>query len=215
MAQSLNLNLIRVFDFYLASLFLISIFMRLRQYEAIVRLVRALPDRWPRLMQLVGRHRNIFFSWTTILPGLLALVFSIVNSLACRLIWPNAQLTLHDLGHLWLAAILVGLAGAAMLAVDFYNTFTVGKLDRSLLEGYFDQAEYWLRSWAAPVVRVFTLGYINPPPEWFMRKSAKRLLQTSKLLNSTLWWVTVQVGVRIVFGLAMWLTWAFEYQQTP
>src|ERR1700722_11456596 len=97
MARLFHLNLLRVFDFYLASLFLISIYMRLRQYEAIVRLVRAFPDRWPLLMKLVGRHRNIFITWTTLLPALLALVFTIVNSLACRLIWPNADLNLHEL----------------------------------------------------------------------------------------------------------------------
>ncbi len=78
-------------------------------------------------MQLVGRHRNIFLTWTTILPALLALVFTIVNSLACRLIWPNADLTLHDLAHLWLAALCAGLTAAAMFSVDFYATFTVGK----------------------------------------------------------------------------------------
>ncbi len=40
MAHLFDLNLIRVFDFYLASLFLISIYMHVRQYEAIVRLLR-------------------------------------------------------------------------------------------------------------------------------------------------------------------------------
>ena len=209
MAHFFELNLIRVFDFYLASLFLISIFMRLRQYESVVRLVRAFPERWPKLMQLVRRHHNIFLSWTTILPAVLALLLTIVNMLACRLIWPNADLNLHDLAHLWIAALFVGLAAIAMLGVDFYATFTVGKLDRPLLEGYFDQAEYWLRSWAAPVVRVFTLGYINPR-RMVHEEVGKSLVMVSKVLNSTLWWVTVQVGVRIVFGLAIWLTWAFS-----
>jgi hypothetical protein len=208
MAQFFDLNLIRVFDFYLASLFLISIFMRLRQYEAVVRLVRAVPERWPNLMQLVRRHHNLFLTWTTILPGLLALLLTIINSLACRLIWPHADLSLNDLSHMLLAELLVGVTGVGMLVVDFYATFTVGKLDRPLMEGYFDQAEYWLRSWAAPVVRVFTLGYVNPR-RMVHEEVRKSLLMASKLLNSTLWWVTVQVGVRIVFGLTIWLTWAF------
>lgn len=208
MARLFDLNLLRVFDFYLASTFLISIAMRFRQYEAVVRLVRALPDRWPLLMKLVGRHRNIFLTWATVLPGILALVLTVVNMLACRLIWPHAQLSLHDLGHLWLGAACVGLTGIAMLGVDYYATFTVGQLDRALLEGYFDQAEYWLRSWAAPVVRVFTFGYINPR-RMVHEEVRKSLLMASKLLNSTLWWVTVQVGVRIAFGLSLWLTWAF------
>ncbi len=209
MAYLFDLNLIHVFDFYLASLFLISIYMRLRQYEAIVRLVRAFPDRWPLLMKLVGRHRHIFITWTTLLPALLALVFTIVNSLACRLIWPNADLNLHELAQRWPAAVCVALTAAAMFSVDFYATFTVGKVDRGLMEKYFDQAEYWLRSWAAPVVRVFTLGYINPR-RMVHEEVRKSLLETSKMLNSTLWWVTVQVGVRIAFGLTMWLTWAFS-----
>lgn len=209
MAHFFELNLIRVFDFYLASLFLISIFMRLRQYEAVVRLVRAFPERWPKLMQLVRRHHNIFLTWTTILPAVLALLLTVLNMLACRLIWPNADLSLHNLAHLWIAAFFVALAAIAMLGVDFYATFTVGKLDRLLLEGYFDQAEYWLRSWAAPVVRVFTLGYINPR-RMVHEEVSKSLVMVSKLLNSTLWWVTVQVGVRIVFGLTIWLTWAFS-----
>jgi hypothetical protein len=209
MARLFDLNLIRVFDFYLASTFLISIFMRLRQYEAVVRLARALPDRWPLLLKLVGRHHNIFLTWTTVLPGILAAVLTVVNMLACRLIWPHAELSLNDLGHLWLSAAFVTVSCIAMLGVDYYCTFTVGNVDRTLLEGYFDQAEYWLRSWAAPVVRVFTLGYVNPR-RMVHEEVRKALLMASKLLNSTLWWVTAQVGARIAFGLSLWLTWAFS-----
>ena len=46
MAWVWDLNLIRFFDFYLMLAFLVSTAMRLRQYETIVRLVRAVPDRW-------------------------------------------------------------------------------------------------------------------------------------------------------------------------
>ena len=48
MAWFWNLPLIPFFDFYLALMFLVSTVLRLRQYEAIIRLVRALPGRWPR-----------------------------------------------------------------------------------------------------------------------------------------------------------------------
>ena len=36
----------------------------------------------------------------------------------------------------------------------------------------------------------------------------KALVGASGLLNFTLWWVTVQTGLRFAFGLSLWLTWA-------
>src|SRR5947209_5143006 len=99
--------------------------------------------------------------------------------------------------------------GAAMLGIYLYATFSVGKLDRALLEKYFDQAEYWLRSWVAPVIHFFTLGYVNPR-KMVAVEVRNALEQTSRLLNSTLWWVTAQVSFRIAFGLSLWLTWAIR-----
>jgi hypothetical protein len=94
-----------------------------------------------------------------------------------------------------------------MVGVDLYSTFRVGEIDRSLLERYFDQAEYWLRSWVAPVVRIFTLGYINPR-KMVAAEVRKALEEASKVLNTTLWWVSLQVALRVAFGLTLWLTWA-------
>lgn len=210
MGKIWNANLINAFGFYLASMFLISMFMRFRQYETFVRLVRDVPDRWPRLLKLVGQHHAIFLTWATFLPAVLALVLYLIHMVASRLIWPHAQLTPRSIWHIGPALPFIAISGCAMLAVDFYATFTVGKIDRELLDKYFDQAEYWLRSWAAPVVRVFTLGYINPR-RMVHEEVQKALLQASKMLNSTLWWVTVQTGLRIAFGLALWLTWALNW----
>jgi hypothetical protein len=204
-----NVNLIRFFDFYLALAFLVSTTMRIRQYEAIIRLIRAVPERWPRLFRLVKQHHTLFLTWTTVLPAVLALGLSVIHMLACRLVWPHANLTVSQLVQLWLAVPVVLLCGAVMLGVDLYATFRVGEVDRTLLEGYFDQAEYWLRSWVSPVVRIFTLGYINPR-QMVAVEVRKSLLQASELLNSTLWWVSVQVGLRIAFGLALWLTYAWS-----
>ncbi len=204
-----DLNLIRFFDFYLAVAFLVSTAMRLRQYEAVVRLIRAMPERWPRLLKLVREHHGLFLTWATVLPALLALGLCLLHTLACRLVWPYAELTVSGLYELRLAVPFVTLLGIAMLAVDFYATFTVGEVDRGLLERYFDQAEYWLRSWVAPVVQVFTLGYVNPR-RLVAAEVRKALIETSQLLNNTLWWVSAQVGLRIAFGLSLWLAYAFS-----
>jgi hypothetical protein len=204
-----DLNLIHFFNFYLWSLFLLSTTMRIRQYEAIVRLVRAVPERWPRLLKLVKEHHAIFLTGTTVLPALLALALSVLNTAACRYVWPSANLTVSDLTVLPVGMLLIAIFGSAMVAVDSYATFRVGEVDRALLEQYFDQAEYWLRSWVAPVVHVFTLGYINPR-KMVRVEVQKALVQASQLLNSTLWWVTAQVSLRIAFGLALWLTYAWS-----
>jgi hypothetical protein len=209
MAGLWDLNLIRFFEFYLALTFVASTAMRLRQYEAVVRLVRALPQRWPNLLKLVREHHGIFFTWATLLPAILALGLYLLHTLACRLIWPHAELTVRALFELPPAVPVVVLLGIAMLALDVYATFRVGQVDRSLLERSFDQAEYWLRSWAAPVVHVFTLGYINPR-RMVAVEVRKALLDASRLLNTTLWWVSGQVGLRIAFGLSVWLTYAFS-----
>src|SRR5690349_17499285 len=77
-----NLNLIHFFDFYLAVAFLLGVWTRFRQYQAILGLVREVPGRWPRLFQLVKQHRNIFLTWSTVGPGLLALGLMLVQALA-------------------------------------------------------------------------------------------------------------------------------------
>jgi hypothetical protein len=209
-----SLNLIRFFDFYLALAFLLSTFMRFQQYEAIVRLVRALPERWPRLLRLLRQHHAIFLTWPTILPAALALLLSLTHMLAYHLIWPHAKVTVSSLAQWPGELVVVACLGLAMLGVDVYGILKVGKIDRPQLEVYFDQAEYWLRSWVAPVVHVFTFGYVNPR-KMVSVEVHKALLQTSKLLNSTLWWISLQVGLRIAFGLSLWLSFALGGPERP
>jgi len=206
-----KLNLIHLFDFYLAMVFVVSTALRLRQYKAVIRLVRAVPDRWPRLLRLIRQHHGIFLTWATVLPAFLALVLYLLHTIAYRFLWPHANLTVGELRGLWFAVAVIALSGVGMLAVDGYATFRVGNLDRALLETYFDQAEFWLRSWVAPVVKVFTLGYINPR-KMVAAEVSKALVQASRLLNSTLWWLSIQVGLRIAFGLSLWMTWGWIVQ---
>jgi hypothetical protein len=202
-----DLNLIRLFDFYLAVAFLVSTALRVSQYRAVVALVRAVPGRWPRLFALVKQHGTIFLTWTTVLPAALAFSLCVVHALACRLVWPQAHLTPADVGRHWQSLLAVLGLGAAMLGVDWYGTFNAGEINRELMQKYFDQAEYWLRSWTAPVVRFMTLGYINPR-QMVAVEVRKALIEASKLINYTFWWVSLQTGLRVAFGLVLWLTYA-------
>ncbi len=207
MSRLAHLDLIRFLDFYLMFMFLAGTVRRISQYLSIGRLVVAGPGRWPRLLDLVRQHRMVFLTWSTVLPALLALLLSVVQLIASREIWPQARLNAGELAlHVWALALVVPL-GLGMLAVDVYGIAVVGAVDRALMERYFDQAEYWLRSRTATVVRVFTLGYVNPR-RMVAIEVQKALVEASRLLNTTLWWVTMQVGLRIAFGLSLWMTWA-------
>jgi hypothetical protein len=171
------------------------------------------PGRWPRLLQLVKEHWGVFLTLSTVLPALLALLLSLVQLTASRALWPEAGapphgLTLARLLEHWPALLIVLPLGVAMLGVDVYVLVTVGQIDRGELEKYFDQAEYWLRSKTAHVVRVFTLGHVNPR-RMVAEEVQKALLDASRLLNSSLWWTTIMLSLRVAFAMALWLTWAW------
>lgn len=209
MSGLLNLHLIRLFNFYLAVFFLISTWVRLRQYRTILILIRTMPDRWPRLLKLVRHHKGVFLTWGTVLPTALVLGLFLINWTAGTVLWPHADFTLAHLLDLWPAAPVVFVCGAAMVAFDIYGCVLVSTIDRAMLEKYFDQAEYWLRSWAAPAVRIFTLGYINPR-QMVDVEVRSALVSSSRLLNNTLWWVSIQTGLRIAYGLSLWCTFLLE-----
>jgi len=206
-----HLNLIHFLDFYFAFFFLASTLRRLGQYHAVAQLVVTSPGRWPRLLALIKENTAIFLTWTTILPCLLALSLSLVQLLASRLVWPDAGrppsgLTVEKLASHWPALLIVVPLGLTMLGLDVYFLVVVSKLNQAEMAKYFDQAEYWLRSRTAHVVRIFTFGYINPR-NMVAVEVRKALHELSRLLHSTFWWVTLQVGLRLAFGLSLWLTW--------
>jgi hypothetical protein len=209
MSGLLHLHLIRLFNFYLAVVFLVSTAVRLRQYRTILSLVRTMPERWPRLLKLVRQHKGVFLTWGTVLPLALVLGLFLVNWTAATVLWPDADFTLAHLLDLWPAVPVVFVFGAAMVAFDAYGCFWVSAIDRAMLEKYFDQAEYWLRSWAAPAVRIFTFGYVNPR-RMVDVEVRNALVSSSRLLNFTLWWITIQTGLRIAFGLSLWSTYLLE-----
>lgn len=206
MQRLANLNLIHFLDFYFMLMFVIGTLMRVGQYREVGRLVLAGTSRWPRLLELVKGHRMIFLTWATVLPAMLALGLSVVQLVASRQVWPQATLTIAELGEVWLARLVVLPLGVSMVAFDIYSAFAVGAFDRREMEKYFDQAEYWLRSRTAHVVRIFTFGYINPR-RMVAVEVQKALTDVSRLLQQSLWWIAAQVGLRVAFGLAVWSVW--------
>jgi hypothetical protein len=202
-----NVNLIHLFDFYLAAMFVVGTYRRVAQYQAFAGLALGMPGRWPHLFQLVRQFRTIFMTWNTVLPSLLALLIWAVQVLASRLIWHNASLTFADVFSNWKAWPIVLPIGIAMLSLDVYFLIVVGEIDRPVIEKNFDQAEHWLSSWHAPAVRMLSLGYVNPR-RMVHEEVRTALVAASDMLNRSLYWTCVQMGLRVLFGLGLWLTWA-------
>lgn len=213
-----SLSLIHFLDFYFALMFFAGSIRRLTQYHNVAKLVWAGPQRWPHLMKLLSQYRTLFWTWSMVLPALLALALWIAQILASRFVFPAAGttedgLTLARLIEYWPALFAVLPLGLAMASFDVYSLYLVGQIDRELLEKYFDQAEYWLRSRTAHVVRVVSFGYINPR-RMVAEEVEKALVEVGDMLNFTLWWVILQMGLRFTFGLSLWLTWAVAHAQS-
>jgi hypothetical protein len=203
-----RLNLIHLFDLYLAVLCVLAIGRRLEQYQAIGGLLFAGPTRWPRLIRLVQGHRAIFYTGATLRPLLVVGGVWLLQIICSRLIWPQAQLTVGTLPLVWPAVFLLLPLGIAMAAFDGYTLWQVGVINRADLEKQLDQAEFWLCDWKAPVVRVLTFGYVDPR-RMVDAEVRKGLELLGGMLNRSLWWVAAQVGLRVSFGVALWLTWAW------
>src|SRR6266481_3210229 len=156
-----TLNLIEVFNYYLILAFFVSTGIRIRMYRAIVGLVFASPSRWPKLLELVKKHRTIFLGWPMLLATGLAFALMLGNSLAIRLVWASARVTFEELWRTWLPLVAVILSGGLMLLLDYRAIFSVRSFDRAALEEDLDKAESWLKSWMAPALRIVTFGFVN------------------------------------------------------
>jgi hypothetical protein len=209
-----SVNLIRLFDFYLVAMFLLSTLRRLEQYRAVGALIVSAPGRWPRLLVEMRKHRAIFFTWTTLRPAALALGLSLVHMVAARVIWPRAHLTVEDLWQHWYVLPPIVVTLLPMLGVDAFFLIRVGRVDRAETAKYLDQAEHWLTSWKAPVVRFLTLGYIDPRG-MVSAEVRNAMTALSDLMNRNFYWMSLQVGMRVIFGLALWSVWAIFLPHEP
>lgn len=192
-----------------------SVIRRIELYRSVVGLIFNVPGRWPKLLQLVHDHRMIFVRWSTIAPGALALLLLTTQLIASRLIWPEAGrpadgLTIARVLEYWPSLLAIVPLGLCMVAIDLYGIIFVGQVDRAMLEGYFDQAEYWLKSRTSHVVKFFTFGFVNPH-KMVSVEVEKALAEASNMLTQTFWWIVAQMSFRVAFGLSLWLTWAVTY----
>jgi hypothetical protein len=200
------LNLIRVFDFYVTLMFVISLVRRWDVYLNAMRLLISVRGRWPKLISRLSEHRSLILNREFFRPALLAFGLTLIQLVASRVIFPQATLTGEQLQTEWWWVLLIIVPLAPMVLVDIYFIVSVGKFDHDETVKYFDQAETWL-GWKGPLVRALTLGIVNPQ-QMVDDEVKKSLTEYQSTLQASLWWVSVQIGTRLLFGLTLWAVWA-------
>jgi len=202
------LNLLDVFNYYLILGFLVSTGVNLRRYWAMVGLMCGFPNRWPKLLELVKKHRTIFLGWPTLLAIGLAFLLMLSNSLAIRLIWVQASVTFDELWGRWLPLVAVLVSAGLMFFLDCKAICSVACFDRAALEENLDKAESWMKSWAAPALRLVTFGFINPRKVVSVEVQGA-LANANWIMTGGMWRLSLRTGMQLVAGLSLWLTWAF------
>ncbi|QJW98849.1 hypothetical protein [Frigoriglobus tundricola] len=200
------INLIRVFDFYVTLMFVISLVRRWDVYLNAARLLISVRGRWPKLISRLAEHRSLILNRAFFRPALLALGLTLTQLIASRIVFPQAVLLGDQLRAEWWWVPLILVPLVPMLLVDVYFVVRVGKFDHDETVKYFDQAEGWL-GWRGPLVRVVTLGIVDPQ-RMVDDEVRKNLTAYQSTLQASLWWVSVQIGLRLTFGLTLWTVWA-------
>jgi hypothetical protein len=209
MTALLDANLIRLFDFYLVLMFVIGLLRRATFYKDVTLISIAAITKQPNLVRRLGANRDVLMNWPTIRPIVLAIALMVVQFILSRLIWPEATITLREIGpHYGQDAILIILF-AAMFAVDVYFLIRIGQIDRGEANKTLLRAEYWLTSWQGPFIKTVTFGYVNP------RKMVDDQLREGltwfrSTMTWSMWWVIVQVSLRVAFGVAIWFFWGWN-----
>lgn len=208
MSRLLDTNLIRLFDFYLLLMFVIGLLRRAAFYKDVILVSVAAVMRQPNLVRRLGANRDVLLNWQTLRPVFFAVLLLAVQFVLSRLIWPEATLTGREVSRVWWQVVLAIVLFLPMFAVDVYFLIRVGQIDRGAAHELLIRAEHWLTSWQAPAVRLITFGYINP------RKMVDDQLRDGLhwfrgTMAWSMWWTTVQVGLRVLFGVAIWLLWAW------
>lgn len=202
-----TVNLLAVFNCYLILGFLVSTGVNIRSYRAVLGLIIAFPQRWPKLLVLVKKHRTVFLGWPTLLVIGFSLALMLANSLAIRLVWAQANVSFEELRGRWLSLLAIILSGCLMLFLDGKAICRAGTFDRTALEEDLDKAESWLKSWMAPAVRLVTFGFVNPRKIVGVEVQ-KTLVEANWIMIGGMGRSSLRMGMQLAFGLSLWISWA-------
>ena len=106
-------------------------------------------------------------------------------------------------GELVTQVMIVGHAGAGILG----HVFT--KPDHRRKGAYRHLMAHQMRDVSNRGFRVLTLGMVNPQ-RMVDEEVKKSLAEIGTTVRASLWWVSVQIALRVLFGLTLWTAWALH-----
>jgi len=206
MSRFETLNLIALFDFYLATMFVLSLYRRRSVYFDAVRLGFSTVGKRQKLLGIVAEHKASLLSGEVLRPMLVAFGVMLVQFILSRLVFPQAKLSVIEVESPWWKAAMILAAFVPMFAVDVYFLIRVGRFSHGETAKYLDYAEKWLGK-RGSAVRLATFGFVNPRKIVGVEVQ-KNLKELGATVSWSMRWVTIQVVLRTTFGLAIWLLWA-------
>jgi len=131
------MNLLRLFEFYLMAMFVISTMRRLELYRAVIQLVIALARRYQKLLGKVTQHSGAFLTMSIFIPMIGTLLLWLIQIILTRVVFPDAELLASNLSKRWWCWPAVIIPALLVVTIDTYFLIRVGKIDADETEKYF------------------------------------------------------------------------------
>ena len=157
-----QVNVMSSYERYLMLTFVLSLMMRVHQHKTNLMFAWQFPQRWPSVFEVVKRHKDVFLTWTLLLPVGVTLAVLLAHTLCYRLIWSDADVTPAQLGDYWSMLVLLLFIGGWMLVLDLVALFSATQTNFDEIEKNLSRGEFALTSRAMWLVRAGTLGWVNP-----------------------------------------------------
>lgn len=210
----LELNLIRAFFWYVAILFLISLFLRLRFYLTIYNITRYIAEQCPNVFRLVHEHwflcvRDRFLQLVILYGGILVTYW-----LVSRLIWPTASVSVLDLAewHPWALLGNLFLIGT-MVTIDIVLVGQTSVIDQQRIIQDLKYAEGWLGGRLYRVLNV--LGRFNLIKNVADNMTAQTMVWFNVLFRGSMRSMIAQTAVRVIVGCSLFASHAIIENIAP
>lgn len=200
-----DVNLLRVFIWYVTVLFVASLAIRLRFYSAVYAVTRYVARSCPNVFRLIHEHlflcvRDRLLSLVYVYGGIL-----VAYLVLSRWVWTDAYVSPLQLAELDPAVLLLTLVmSGAMVAVDLVLTLQASVIDKKRVIEDLKYAESWLGSRWHAVLNV--LGRWNPIKNYADHVTAETMLWLNVLFRGSMRMMILQTSLRIIVGTCLFVT---------
>lgn len=200
-------NLIELFELYLLVTFLLSLALRYHDYRTSLGFLMKVPQRWPKMFEVIKGHTGVLLTWTMLVPVGVTLVIFLAHVICFRFVWREADLHWGDVWREWIPAITILAIGLAMLTLDGIALFRTGQTNLDAIEQNLNRGEFALTSRSLQAVRFLTFNFFKPK-QVVENRVQDTLVGLRITLSRQLRKRSFHSALRVAFGFFLWLAWA-------